>query len=80
MNRFFFLLLLCCGSATLAVTKEQKNETKQQSMNEPNPITRYVNNVLQKGEGRESKFVLCDPENKSCVQQERSEKHLAVAK
>ncbi|ANC38862.1 hypothetical protein [Acinetobacter baumannii] len=78
MNRFF-LLPLCCGSATLAVAKEQKNETKQQSMNEPNPITRYVN-VLQKGEGRESKFVLCDPENKSCVQQERSEKHLAVAK
>ncbi|VCX83520.1 hypothetical protein BANRA_04142 [Acinetobacter baumannii] len=46
MNRFF-LLLLCCGSATLAVAKEQKNETKQQSMNEPNPITRYVN-VLQR--------------------------------
>ena len=74
---FSFLLIVSCGSATNAFAKE---DDKGKTLNELNPITRYVN-VCQESEGKEKKFILCDSKDKSCVQPEsRTTKHLATAK
>ncbi|WP_228272433.1 hypothetical protein [Acinetobacter baumannii] len=48
-------------------------------MNEPNPITRYVN-VLQKGEAENQNLFYVIQKIKVAFNKERSEKHLAVAK
>lgn len=78
MNKFICVLLVCCGSATNIYAKDEKSS----SLNELNPITRYVNVCQQvQAEGKGWKFVLCDSKDKSCVQpKDRTIKHLATAK
>nr|WP_156188588.1 hypothetical protein [Acinetobacter baumannii]QBN23290.1 hypothetical protein [Acinetobacter baumannii] len=76
VNKKLSVLILCCGSATGVFAKDEKSA----SLNEVNPITRYVN-VCQQPGGNEKKFVLCDSKDKSCAQPEdRTVKHLATAK
>lgn len=80
MKKVLCVFVLCCGSATGSFAKEEKKDEKSASLNEVNPITRYVN-VCQQVEGKDKKFVLCDSKDKSCAQPEdRTVKHLANAK
>ncbi|WP_228705924.1 hypothetical protein [Acinetobacter baumannii] len=52
VNKKLSVLILCCGSATGVFAKDEKSA----SLNEVNPITRYVNVCQQPGGNEKNSF------------------------
>ena len=74
---FFSVVANAQAKEQLKTTQETK-EQKNQSMNELNPITHYVN-VCQQTDGKSSNFIMCDHKDKGCSV-DRTTKNLANAK